>query len=77
MTHSEIHAFLKLAKVSISRLAREVGVNKADIVKTINGHQKNEALRQRIAARFGLTVDEFFGADFEAVTALRSKRKAA
>lgn len=77
MTHSEIHAFLKLAKVTISRLAGELGVTRADIVKTINGHQKNEALRKRIAARFGLTVDEFFGADFEAVIALRGKRKAA
>jgi hypothetical protein len=80
MTPSEINAFLVLVKVTKRRLADELSTSDSpcteqDINKTINGHQPNIRIREKLSARFGMTVDEMFGRDFE--LAIQSKRKVA
>jgi hypothetical protein len=78
-TPDEIHAFLRLAKVPPVRLVRELkkqrpNITKADITKTINGHQRNDEIRGLIAGRFGMRKEEFFEPEFDAITG--SKRVA-
>lgn len=80
MTSSEINAFLGLARVTNRRLAEEFTeqgepCTEQDINKTINGHQRNQRIRDLIEKRFGMRPGEMFGRDFE--IAVQAKRDAA
>ena len=72
-TPNEVHAFLalKYGRSYVTKLANKLGRSKADISKTINGHQKNEQIRILIAQDSGMTSDEFFEPAFDSILELR------
>jgi plasmid maintenance system antidote protein VapI len=67
----EPHGGLKAA-------AKALDSTKQEISQIINGHRVNEPLREKLAAFLGMTKEQLFDEEFEAVIAyMNSKRKAA
>ena len=60
--------YLRLQKgYSISRLAKETGVSKTYLSNLDRGVQNNPSLQilEKVAARFGITVDQLISEDFK------------
>ena len=73
MTPSEINAFLQLAKVSKKKLANEIGCGEDELTRTITGERINQSIREKLANKFGLPVEQFFGKDHELAAQARKE----
>lgn len=75
-TPEEVHTFLigryglRYVSVLVKRLVK---YTKADISKTINGHQYNMKIREAIANDSGMSASEFFEPEFDYITGLKER----
>lgn len=68
MTPRDIKILLQLRNIEHQRLAKDIQCSKSELSQAINGHRANPHIRQKIADRLGMPVDELFGADHDAAT---------
>ncbi|MBT9554641.1 MAG: helix-turn-helix domain-containing protein [Myxococcales bacterium] len=60
MSPREIKAAMVLAGVSLTRIARELGVSKGFVSQVVSGHRRTLRVQKAISASIGRFVEEVF-----------------
>lgn len=71
MTPTVIKAQMALRSLTLRATARKIGCGEAQLSQTISGDRINPAIREKLAALFGMTAEEMFNAEFNAVVEYR------
>lgn len=71
MTPTEIDVFLAVQGIEKRDLAKALKLSPQEVGMILSGTRRTARIREKIAKHFHKTVDEFFGADFDAVVSAR------
>lgn len=69
MTTKEINILLALRDISIEQLALDINEDRSAVSQTVNYHRRNTRIREKIAKRLGMPLDELFDANIKCMPA--------
>lgn len=71
MTPNSIKAQMSLRGMTQREVAKRIGCHEVELSQTISGDRINPEIRKNFAVLFGMTAEEMFDSEFEAVVEFR------
>jgi hypothetical protein len=76
MSPSTLKIFIE-ARGGQEKVAREIGCARSELAQVVTGLRENPDVREKLATFFGMTAEQMFDEEFEAIRDFKLKQRSA